>query len=108
ATIDCAALPADATDLPLPADGRLLLFGFPDSDGNDSSMGEVVHVPAGAAVTERVTYPPDYPLDVNAEIYQELPQGDLRLTADVSLPFVGMVELKEPPWSASLPGHPHS
>jgi len=108
ATIDCAALPAAATDLPLPADGRLLLFGFPDSDGNDSSMGEVVHVPAGAAVTERVTYPPDYPLDVNAEIYQELPQGDLRLTADVSLPFVGMVELKEPPWSASLPGHPHS
>jgi hypothetical protein len=96
ATIDCAALPAAATDLPLPADGRLLLFGFPDSDGNDSSMGDVVHVRAGADVTERAPYPPDYPLDENAEIYQELPQGELCLTADVSLPFVGTVE------------HPHS
>jgi hypothetical protein len=106
ATIDCAALPTAATDLPLPADGRLLLFGFPDSDGNDSSMGDVVYVPAGAGVTERATYPPNYPLDENAEIYQELPQGELRLTADVSLPFTGTVELREPPWSPSRPNRP--
>ena len=108
ATIDCAALPTAATDLPLPGEGWLLLFGFPDSDGNDSSMGDVVYVAAGAEVTERAAYPPDYPLDENAEIYQELPQGELCLTADVSLPFTGTVELREPPWSAPLPGHPHS
>ena len=107
-TIDCAALPSDATDLPLPADGLLLLFGFPDSDGNDDSMGDVVHVPAGADVTERATYPPLYPLDENVEIYQEFPQGEPHLTADVSLPFVGTVELPQAPWSAPLPGHPHS
>ena len=108
AAIDCAALPPAATDLPLPADGWLLLFGFPDSDGNAESMGDVVHVPAGADVTARATCPPLYPLDENVEIYQEFPQGELRLTADVSLPFAGTVELPEPPWSAPLPGHPSS
>ena len=51
ATIDCAALPTDVTDLPLPSDGQLLLFGFPESDDNESSMGDVVYVPVGAAVT---------------------------------------------------------
>lgn len=108
ATIDCAALPTEVTDLPLPSDGRLLLFGFPDSDGNDGSMGDVVYVPAGADVSERATYPPFYPLDDNSEIYQEFPQGDIYLTADVSLPFAGVVELPEAPWSAPLPGHPRS
>jgi hypothetical protein len=32
----------------------------------------------------------------------------MHLTADVSLPFAGTVELAEPPWSAPLRGHPHS
>jgi len=108
ATIDCAALPPDTTDLALPADGRLLLFGFPDVDAYASSMGEVVYVPAGAEVEERAAYPPHYPLDENAEIYQEFPRGELHLTADISLPFAGTVELQEAPWSAPLPGHPHS
>ena len=108
ATIDCAALPAEVTDLPLPSDGRLLLFGFPESDGNDGSMGDVVYVPAGADVSERATYPPHYPFDENSEIYQEFPQGEMYLTADISLPFVGVVELQEAPWSAPLPGHPRS
>jgi hypothetical protein len=110
ATIDCAALPADVTDLPLPSDGHLLLFGFPESDGGCDSMGDVVYVPAGAAVGERKKYPPLYPPDDEeySGVYKELPQGELHLTADVSLPFVGTVELPEPPWSAPLPGHPHS
>ncbi len=107
-TIDCAALTTDVTDLPLPSDGQLLLFGFPDSDGNSDSMGDVVYVPAGTNVEERATrptfdLPPDY-----AEVCQELPQGDLYLTADISLPFCGTVELTEAPWSSPLPGHPHS
>jgi hypothetical protein len=106
ATIDLAALPADVTDLPLPPDGELLLFGFPESDG----MGAVVHVPAGAAVEEREKYPPHFPPteDEYAGVYRELPEGELRLTADVSLPFAGTVELPAAPWSAPLPGHPRS
>jgi Domain of unknown function (DUF1963) len=108
ATIDCAALPPDVTDLPLPSAGRLLLFGFPESDGNDDSMGDVVYVPAGAAVEERATYPPLYPYDDYSGVYQEFPQGELHLTADISLPSSGTVELSEPPWSAPLPGHPYS
>ncbi|MEV5721416.1 hypothetical protein AB0L41_46805 [Amycolatopsis mediterranei] len=108
ATIDCAALTTGVTDLPLPSDGHLLLFGFPDSDGNSGSMGDVVYVPAGTDAEERATrptfdLPPDY-----AEVLQELPQGALYLTADVSLPCSGMVELTEPPWSSPLPGHPYS
>ncbi|HEV7975879.1 DUF1963 domain-containing protein [Amycolatopsis sp.] len=106
ATIDCAALPADVTDLPLPSGGKLMFFGFPEEDG----MGDVVYVPAGAAVEEREKYPPHFPADEEeyAGVYRELPQGELRLTADISLPFVGTVELPGPPWSEPLPGHPHS
>ncbi len=34
ADIDCGLLPPDATDLPLPADGHLLLFANPDVADN--------------------------------------------------------------------------
>jgi hypothetical protein len=51
-------------------------------------------------------YPADDP--ECSGIYQELRLGEMHLTADVSLPFAGTVELAEPPWSAPLPGHPHS
>ncbi|WP_329101625.1 DUF1963 domain-containing protein [Micromonospora sp. NBC_01699] len=105
-TIDCAALPADVTDLPLPSDGRLLFFGYPESNG----MGEVRYVPAGAAVVERERHPSFFPPDDEefAWVHRDLPYGELHLTADVSLPFVGTVELSESPWSAPLPGHPHA
>ncbi|MEK8107253.1 hypothetical protein NKG94_22650 [Micromonospora sp. M12] len=53
ATIDCAALPADVTDLPLPADGQLLLFGWPEEHG----YGQVMYVPAGVAVEEKRSIP---------------------------------------------------
>ena len=106
ATIDCAALPSDATDLPLPSDGRLLFFGFPEEDG----MGAVVYVPEGVPVEERAQFPASFPPDEDSygPVYRELPQGELHLTADVSLPFVGTVELPGPPWAEPLPGHPHS
>jgi hypothetical protein len=106
ATIDCAALPAEVTDLPLPSDGKLLFFGFPEEDG----MGEVVYVPEGVAVEEREKYPPHFtPTEEEyAAVYRELPEGELRLTPDISLPFVGTVELQEAPWSGPLPGHPRS
>lgn len=67
-------------------------------------------MPAGTPVHERPKYPPAFPADEPsyAGVYQELPEGELHLTVDVSLPFVGTVELPGPPWSEPLPGHPHS
>lgn len=53
ASIDCAALPAEATDLPLPSDGQLLLFSDDDGDGYCDFRGTVLYVPTGAAVAER-------------------------------------------------------
>ncbi|MET8308246.1 hypothetical protein [Micromonospora sp. NPDC005173] len=104
ATIDCAALPSDVTDLPLPPDGQLLLFGWPEEDG----CGEVIYVPAGVAVEERERYPRRFPADDQecAEVYKQLPQGELRLTVDVSLPYVPTVP--GPRWAAPQPGKPQS
>ncbi|MFJ9557323.1 DUF1963 domain-containing protein [Nocardiopsis sp. NPDC101807] len=56
ATLDCAALPPDGFDLPLPGDGHLLFFANrTDPEGavliEDSRA--VVHVPAGTPTTER-------------------------------------------------------
>ncbi|MGC5286923.1 hypothetical protein [Micromonospora sp. DT231] len=102
ATIDCAALPADVTDLPLPADGHLLLFGWPEEDG----YGQVMYVPAGVAVEERERHPPGFSPDDEecAEVYAEIPEGDLHLTVDISLPYVKTIP--GPPWSPPLPGDP--
>ncbi|SDG94059.1 protein of unknown function [Sinosporangium album] len=86
ASLNCADLPEEVTGLPLPTDGRLLLFAFPDPD----AYGEVMYVPEGAAVEERAKIPsfygeaPDY-----REIVEAFPQGVLRLTTDVSLPLHG-------------------
>ncbi|MFD6132125.1 hypothetical protein ACFWC2_19110 [Streptomyces diastaticus] len=52
ASVDLSALPADASDLPLPKDGRLLFFAWPESD-YPSPAGQVIYVPAGTTVTER-------------------------------------------------------
>lgn len=106
ATIDCAALPAGVTDLPLPSDGKLLFFGFPEEDG----MGEVVYVPAGVAVEERELDPESYPAHSEEfpEIHAEYQQGAIRLTPDVSLPYIGMIEAPAPVYQMPMPGHPHS
>jgi uncharacterized protein YwqG len=57
ASVDCAALPPDALDIPLPADGHLLFFANRhdpswDVDRADKD-GRVVYVPAGTATAER-------------------------------------------------------
>ncbi|SFR27980.1 protein of unknown function [Lentzea waywayandensis] len=88
ATIDCAAVPPEVTDLALPSDGQLLFFGYPEEDG----MGDVVYVPSGAAVQERALHPDagydeDFP-----EIVQELQRGDIHLVPRLSLPFVDETE----------------
>lgn len=53
ASIDCAALPQDVLDFPLPRDGELLFFAD-KHDEEDNSDGHVIHVPAGTAAVERV------------------------------------------------------
>lgn len=109
ASIDCAALPRVATDLPLPPDGQLLLFAFPDIDEYPASMGQVVHVPAGTAVGEREKNPRFY-VDIPEyrDICEAYPQDHLRLTAAVSLPYHCWIEAPEPPVVRPLPGHPYS
>ncbi|MFF4353251.1 YwqG family protein [Streptomyces sp. NPDC001530] len=63
AAIDCAALPADALDIDLPADGTLLFFYFDGqlddgealvlAEDRDSWAGaRVLHIPAGETVME--------------------------------------------------------
>ncbi|MGY1503391.1 DUF1963 domain-containing protein [Streptomyces sp. QTS52] len=109
ASIDLAALPADATDLPLPPDGHLLLFAFPEAADDYGTMGSVVYVPAGTAVTERDrnAWNP-YDIEDYEAMFEEFPQGPLRATAGVSLPYHHAVEYLDKPGSGPLPGHPRA
>ncbi|MET7475978.1 DUF1963 domain-containing protein [Streptomyces sp. NPDC005648] len=107
ASIDLAALPAGASDLPLPPDGRLLLFAFPETADDDETMGSVVYVPAGTDVTERDKHAwnsSDW--DDDEAMFAEFPQGPLRATVQVSLPHHKSVVQPGMPWGGPLPGHP--
>ena len=109
ATLDCAGLPEEVTGLPLPPDGHLLLFGFPEMTSYSASAGEVVYIPAGTPVEERtVKYPCVYD-EATLRIHEQFPQDQLRLSADVSLPYHFLIPALEPPYDdAPLPGHPHA
>ncbi|MEU4807223.1 hypothetical protein [Actinosynnema sp. NPDC023587] len=110
ATIDCEALPPDATDLPLPPDGQLLLFAFPLADEpSAATAGEALHVPAGTTVGKRENNPYFYgEIPEYEQVCRALPQGELRLATNVSLPHSGIKDVPEPPYSVPLPGHPRS
>ncbi|MFD7604162.1 hypothetical protein ACFWAN_27305 [Streptomyces mirabilis] len=109
ASIDLAALPADATDLPLPPDGHLLLFAFPETADDDDTMGSVVYVPAGTAVTERDRNAWNtFDFEDEEAMFEAYPQGPLRATVSVSLPYHHAVEFLGKLGSGSLPGHPRS
>ncbi|WP_406461910.1 YwqG family protein [Streptomyces sp. NBC_01622] len=109
ATLDCAALPEETTGLPLPADGRLLLFGFPDMTYYSAPAGEVVYIPEGTPVEERRTKNNSVCDDATLAIYEQFPQDELRLAPDVSLPHHF---LAPSPGSGdetvTLPGHPRA
>ncbi|MET8118513.1 DUF1963 domain-containing protein [Micromonospora sp. NPDC005189] len=82
-SIDCAALPAEATDLPLPSDGQLLLFSHNDGDACCDLGGTVLYVPAGAAIAERPWIDEDEDEDENEDDEDEdgpWPVESLRLT----------------------------
>ncbi|MER7727885.1 DUF1963 domain-containing protein [Streptomyces sp. NPDC096323] len=98
ASVDFAALPKDATDLPLPPDGRLLLFASLDETDGDGNCGEAFYVPAGTPVEARDKnawkgYPGD---DDYQEIVGSYPQGELRARTEPDLPY------------HPLPGFPHA
>ncbi|GGM15045.1 hypothetical protein GCM10010129_69110 [Streptomyces fumigatiscleroticus] len=82
ASLDLAALPADATSLPLPQDGRLLLFACPDPL---DAHGTAIYIPAGTPVEERPMEHDYGPQDWLAELDAQL-REELRLRYDVSLP----------------------
>lgn len=84
ATLDLAALPEEATDLPMPPDGHLLLFALP---ALDNASGAAVYVPTGTGVEERQVefhYGPDDHL-ARLDFENEL-RGELRLKPNASLP----------------------
>ncbi|MFD3622186.1 DUF1963 domain-containing protein [Streptomyces sp. NPDC058676] len=109
ASIDLAALPADGTDLPLPPDGRLLLFAYPETADDCETMGSVVYVPAGTAVKERDRNAwNSFDFGDDEAMFEAFPQGPLRAMANVSLPYHHAVELLGKPGSGPLPGHPCS
>jgi hypothetical protein len=109
ATIDLAAIPKEITDLPLPPDGNLLLFGFPDPDCSD---GTVVYVPIGADVEEApkndLFHVDNGANEEYVKIRRQYPEGPLHLIAGISLPANAMESLSEHPWQQPLPGFPHS
>ncbi|SEQ49489.1 DUF1963 domain-containing protein [Lentzea albida] len=109
ATLDLAALPSGCTDLPLPRDGQLLLFAFPEDEGECVSMGSVVHVPVGTAVVERDRNAwNEWDVDDYETMFEEFPQGPLRAVAAVSLPNHHAFQVRGERTAGPIPGHPRS
>jgi hypothetical protein len=103
ASFDLAALRQDATDLPLPPDGRLLLFGCPEAGswGSECPLGSAVYIPAGTTVEERWLDFSEYG-DSGYQEASEL-QGELRLRYDISLPdHDDIIDTVEHPYAAEL------
>ncbi|WP_329246461.1 YwqG family protein [Actinoallomurus sp. NBC_01490] len=82
-SLDCAAIPRQATDIPLPPDGHLLFFTQSDDFGPDLN-GEVMYVPAGIPVVERTSLPDDFP------------RSDLYLSIVPSMPDEGPDQPEHP------------
>jgi hypothetical protein len=87
ATLDLSAIPADATDLPLPPDGHLLLFANPDLE--IEVAGGARYLPAGVALQERephLDWRPVYEYDTAEDLDAHLrAAGELRLRYGTTL-----------------------
>ncbi|HWO68619.1 MAG TPA: hypothetical protein VNO31_52175, partial [Umezawaea sp.] len=73
ALVDLAAVPADATDLPLPPDGTLLFFADTEDPGPGEDWFQVIHVPGGTAVSERGSAGVSLREDLRLEVEPSLP-----------------------------------
>ncbi|MFF3707667.1 DUF1963 domain-containing protein [Streptomyces phaeochromogenes] len=81
ASVDLAAVPPGATDLPLPEDGTLLFFADTEDPWSDDDWHRLVYVPVGTPVSERASA---------CEWLPEVrPAQDLHLTIKPSLPNRG-------------------
>lgn len=103
ATLDLAAIPPEATDIPLPPDGHVLLFANVELD-EFVIPGGAVYVPAGTPVEERASSPSyePYEYDSPEALDEELRRtGDLRLIPGVGLPSCPVEE-------ETLALHPHA
>lgn len=102
-TLDLAAIPPGATDLPLPPDGHVLLFANVALE-DELLDGGAVYVPAGTPVEERAVrldYEP-YGYDSPEELDDWLRStGELRLVSGVSLPSCPLDD-------ETAAGHPHA
>lgn len=104
ASLDLAAFPSEASGLPLPADGHLLLFAFPEEDDWYGRAGSALHVPAGTAVVERDKHYTSWStVDEYREKIEAYPQGQLRATAGVTLPGYCDDEYPEEAWEPEWP-----
>lgn len=114
ASIDCASLPAEATDLSLPRDGRLLLFAFAQDPYSMDGGGSALYVPSGADVEERkgkhgsIDFnDPEVQEEVRG-IIDQYPLGELRLTINVSLPSYGETNVPDHFWGTLAGEHPYA
>ena len=105
ASLDLAALPEGATDLPLPSDGRLLLLANPDgleAAYRVPSIGDAVYIPAGTPVEERHIDHGYEDYDEFAELDSEL-EGELRLRHGFSLPdHDSIIDTAQHPYAREL------
>ncbi|MFJ9584064.1 DUF1963 domain-containing protein [Streptomyces acidicola] len=81
ASVNLAAIPPGATDLPLPKDGTLLFFADTEDPWSDDDWSRLVYVPVGTPVSERGPGG-EWPPEVH-------PAQDLYLTNEPSLPNRG-------------------
>jgi hypothetical protein len=102
ASLDLAALPQNATDLPQPPDGQLLLFGDPSTSGwgSEVPLGAALYIRAGTTVEERWL---DFSDNGDPDSYEDVSklQGELRLRYDISLPdHNDIIDTAEHPYAA--------
>jgi hypothetical protein len=114
ASVDCAALPREATDLPLPPDGHLLLFAFAADEYGLGGGGQAAYVPsgtraAGRAEKHKATEFNDQETQEQVrDILDQYPRGDLRLTINVSLPSYGDSDVPDYFCGSLLREHPRA
>ncbi|GHE72398.1 hypothetical protein GCM10018785_45740 [Streptomyces longispororuber] len=128
ASVDLAALPPGGAGLPLPADGRLLLFSGTDVDGIGRQVSDaVLYVPAGTPTTptplahsrrepyqarelRTVWHQPSaqMPESFALDRWGDIPEDEQFELADELSDAWARVGGHRPPWTLQIGGHPAS